>query len=155
MKKTTVLNSERIRRIITRIAHQSIEACNGEGTLVVVGIQPRGPWVARQIAAAIEEMSDIQCEIIEYKSDDTLEDQRLENKRVLLVDDIVNSGTTMMRAAGAIAQCGAGHVMTACLVDRMHRMFPISMDFTGLSLATTLQEHLKLMLGRHPTIILE
>lgn len=152
--ETIVLSEEQIKRIISRIAYQVIETFGDEKSLVVVGIAPRGTWVSDQICQQLKLMSTIGLSQITYDQNLRLEDHELNEKNVLLVDDIVNSGTTMMQAAGAISIAGAQEIKTACLVDRMHRKFPIHSDFTGLSLATTIQEHLSLNIETGPSITL-
>ena len=153
-QETIVLSTEQIKRILKRISYQVIENFGNEEALVVVGIPPRGIWVAEQVVDHIRSMSNINCDIIAYSERDTTPLIDVTGKNVLLIDDIVNSGTTMMKTAGEISLAGAHQVKTACLVDRMHRKFPIHSDFTGLSLATTIQEHLSLSITPEPNITL-
>ena len=152
--QTIVLDSERIARIIKRIAYQVIETFGNQGELIILGIPPRGIWVADQVFEHLKKMSTLQIQLEEYSGKNILGNSFWTNKQVLLVDDIVNSGTTMMKAAGELALAEANTVRTACLVDRLHRKFPIQSDFTGLSLATTIQEHLSLNISPSPNITL-
>jgi pyrimidine operon attenuation protein / uracil phosphoribosyltransferase len=154
--KTIVLDSIRIQRIIRRIAFQTIEACHGYQGVTLVGIKPRGVWVAHQLFKELEAISKLDLSIIELDLTEVIHLEKSELfDHVLIIDDIVNSGDTMMRASALFTDFNLKRLMTACLVDRMHRRFPIHSDFTGLSLATTLQENLALILDDEPRIILE
>lgn len=157
--ETTILDTTKINRIIRRIAYQCIEACYEEPSILIVGIKPRGVWVAEQISENLAELSTIPFKIIAI---DTNDEHALDgylpeitNGCVLLVDDIINSGRTMMEAASQIMAHTPRRLITACLVDRKHRRFPIHSDFTGLSLATTIREHLSLIIEKDPIIVLE
>ena len=151
-QETVVLSTEQIRRILKRISFQVIETFGLDEHLVVVGIPPRGIWVAEQVVEHLKGMANMDCELITYSEQDDTSLMDVNDRNVLLIDDIVNSGRTMMRTAGEISLAGAKKVKTACLVDRMHRKFPIHSDFTGLSLATTIQEHLSLNISPEPNI---
>ena len=109
----------------------------------MVGVKPRGVWVAEQLKASLNEISKIEVELVfvtaEIQDDFEKEQPSIANNCIILVDDILNSGTTMMLAASRLALKRPSRLLTACLVDRKHRKFPIQSDFTGLSLATTIQ----------------
>ena len=157
--KTIILDSNQIERIIQRIAYQIVESCHSEKTLVIVGVKPRGTWVANQIVKHLSEMNSPRCfyEELSINDDGSVSKfgTKIEGECVILVDDILNSGATMMRAAAYINIANARRIITACLVDRKHRRYPIQSDFTGLSLATTIRESLALIIEPNPTIILE
>ncbi|HAW18745.1 MAG TPA: hypothetical protein DCX14_01050 [Flavobacteriales bacterium] len=153
--KTIVLNTEQINRIVTRIAYQVIEACPADSEVIIIGIEPRGSWVAERINSSLKEVGGIKSKMLAINPAESFSNESFHNQVVLVVDDIVNSGATMMRVAGHVSLANPSRLMTACLVDRMHRRFPIQSDFTGLSLATTLMEHLSLQTGPAPLIHLE
>ena len=62
---------------------------------------------------------------------------------VILIDDVLNTGETLMCAAYIILKAGVKKLRTAVLVDRRHRKFPIKADFAGLTLSTTLEDHIE------------
>ena len=68
--------------------------------------------------------------------------QSFGNKKVILVDDVLNSGKTLMHAASYIVSKDIKKMNTVVLVDRRHRNFPIKADWVGLTLSTTIQEHI-------------
>lgn len=156
--KTTILDKTQIERILKRIAYQIVEQCFEEKSIILVGVKPRGVWVAEQLKASLNEISSIEVELFfvtaELQDDFEKESPTIANNCVILVDDILNSGTTMMLAASRLALKHPSRLLTACLVDRKHRKFPIQSDFTGLSLATTIQEHLTLDIEAGPIIYL-
>ncbi|MEX2595963.1 MAG: phosphoribosyltransferase family protein [Salibacteraceae bacterium] len=157
--KTVILEHTRIERILKRIAYQILEHCFAEKGITLIGIEPRGVWVATQLEQHLAEISSFEVykasmDIEKQSKADSLE-QHIKGRSVILVDDVLNSGHTMMMAAAFIAQHDPKLLITACLVDRKHRRFPIKSDFTGLSLATTLQEHISLEFKPKPTIYLQ
>ena len=157
--KTIVIDPEHIQRILQRIAYQIVEQCHNESEVLLVGILPRGKWVSERLAENLAGLTEMQCKVEALDLDDNEAMQSLSSLArgscVIIADDILNTGSTMMRAATWAMQAGAKRIITACLVDRRHRMFPIKSDFTGLSLATTIQEHLVLDVSDQPVIYLQ
>ncbi|NQV53806.1 MAG: phosphoribosyltransferase [Flavobacteriales bacterium] len=157
--KTIIMDDVRIERTLKRIAFQILENCYQEEEVTVIGIEPRGVWVAAQLIKNLGKISKMKVKKAAIDVDNLDELGKLsasiKGRSVVLVDDVVKSGDTMMRAASAISAQGPKVLITACLVDRKHRRFPIKSDLTGLSLATTLQEHIQLVIEPKPTIYLE
>lgn len=156
--KTVILDQTQIERIIRRIAHQIVEHCFEEPEIIIIGIKPRGTWVAQQIDAQLKSLINTPITMLSVNADskddfDSIASQ-ITGKCLIIVDDILNSGKTMMHTAAHISLRNPSKLITACLVDRLHRKFPIHSDFTGLSLATTLQEHLTLDIENGPIIFL-
>ena len=79
----------------------------------------------------------------------------LKNKIVILVDDVLNSGRTLIHATQAILETEVKGLQTVCLVDRKHRKFPIRADYVGLTLSTTLQEHITVEFNENDQVYLE
>lgn len=142
--KTVVLNPANIERILRRISYQIVESTEGDLEITLIGMMPRGAWVADQLVSHLSEISKVRVKRLDVDADDvetlSAESSAVKDKEVVLVDDIINSGVSMMRVAGAIMQFEPRCLITVSLVDRKHRKFPIKSDFTGLSLATTMQE---------------
>ncbi|MBT3647209.1 MAG: hypothetical protein HN542_03095 [Flavobacteriales bacterium] len=157
--KTVVLNPANIERILRRISYQIVESTEGDLEITLIGMMPRGAWVADQLVSHLSEISKVRVKRLDVDADDvetlSAESSAVKDKEVVLVDDIINSGVSMMRVAGAIMQFEPRCLITVSLVDRKHRKFPIKSDFTGLSLATTMQEHLRLEIKPKPTIYLQ
>ena len=157
--KTVVLNPANIERILRRISYQIVESTEGDLEITLIGMMPRGAWVADQLVSHLSEISKVRVKRLDVDADDvetlSAESSAVKDKEDVLVDDIINSGVSMMRVAGAIMQFEPRCLITVSLVDRKHRKFPIKSDFTGLSLATTMQEHLRLEIKPKPTIYLQ
>lgn len=164
MPKRTVLSAEDISRAITRISHEIIEANRGVENLVILGIPTRGVILARRIAEVIgtqtgESIAVGALDVTLYRDD--LADQPtrdvgktdvplsgIEQKTVVLVDDVLFSGRTVRAALDALNDHGRPNaVRLAVLIDRGHRELPIRADFVGKNLPTSTQEHISVLLG--------
>jgi pyrimidine operon attenuation protein/uracil phosphoribosyltransferase len=153
MSKLQILNTLQIRQKINRLAYEVYENNFAEKALLVVGIDGNGYKVAAQLAEKIEEISSIKiklCKITvdkekpwdkEPKVDFTEKDYA--NKTVILVDDVLNSGKTLMYAVKLFLDKPVKKINTVILVDRSHTSFPVKADFVGLTLSTTLQERIE------------
>lgn len=162
--RTVVLEHDRIQRKLRRMAYQLYEENVGEAGLVLVGIAPRGAKLAERLKAHLGEISDLQVELHELVLDKDAPmkgpaklgkaDVDLEGRVVVLVDDVLMSGRTLMYAASHLIGSPLKRLTTVVLVDRRHRTFPIRADIVGLTLSTTLQEHISVELGRKDTVYL-
>ncbi|MFN8288356.1 MAG: phosphoribosyltransferase family protein [Chitinophagales bacterium] len=152
MKKTLILNTEEIKQKTRRIAYQVLEDNYEEKELVMIGIKPNGYEYAEQLKKEIESIDSIKITLLELKlnKQKPLSEQinvelgklSLDKKAVLIVDDVANTGKTLYYALKPIMEFSPRKVQAAVLVDRQHKMFPVTADFVGLSLNTTLQEHI-------------
>ena len=148
-----VLNDIQITRKIQRLAFQAYEEFIDNKELIVAGINGNGYELSKLIAAEIEKISPLKCVIIEIELDKTKPsaagtklkgpDLSIENKPVIIVDDVLNTGRTMVYAVSAFIREHSSLIRTMVLADRNHKRFPISADYVGISLATTLHEHLR------------
>lgn len=151
MKKVAILNNEDVKQKTTRIAYQIVEDNYDEKELFLVGIKPNGYTYAQQLKIEIERIDDIKVHLIGL----TLDKQNplgsevkletfvsLNGKTVIVVDDVANTGKTIYYALKPIMEFMPKKVQAVVLVDRQHKLFPVTPDFVGLSLSTTLQEHI-------------
>jgi pyrimidine operon attenuation protein/uracil phosphoribosyltransferase len=151
-KKIKVLDQLQIDQKINRIAYHIYEDHCDEKELIIAGIADRGFVLARLIARKLEDISDLKVELVEMRlnktnpTDSTIEfplkSAEFKNKVVILVDDVLNSGKTLIYGARHFLVVPLKRLSTAVLVDRRHRRFPIRADYVGLSLATTMKEHI-------------
>ncbi len=156
MNATKVLGTKEIRQKMKRIAWQVYEHNFSEKELVIVGIADRGLKLAQQLADNIKDISAIETKIAHigldkkdpYNKEVTIniDEQEYTNKVVILVDDVLNSGKTLMYAAKHFLNTPLIKLATVVLVDRNHNRYPIKADYVGLSLATTLQEYINVSL---------
>ncbi len=160
--KSVVLSDEEIDRTLTRIAHQILEANDGAGNIVFVGVVTRGDSLARRLRHKVMEIegADIpygKLDISFYRDDFAtnfspeikMTDIRfnIDGKDVILVDDILYTGRTVRSALNALMDIGRPKtVQLAVLVDRGHRELPIRADFVGKNVPSSSQEDVKLFL---------
>lgn len=152
MSKTPLLNASQIRQRIQRLAWQLYEDNSGEQEIVLAGIVQTGHQVALKLAEALREISPLKVTVITVKIDKhrqvagsvelSVPGEEFKGKVVVLVDDVLNSGKTLLYAMKPFLQIDIRKLRTVVLVDRNHRRFPITADFSGMTLATTLKEHI-------------
>jgi pyrimidine operon attenuation protein/uracil phosphoribosyltransferase len=161
MSKTLVLTSKQIEQKINRIAYQIYENNYDEKELLIAGIVGNGFLLAKRLAAVLGKISPIKVTTLEVVLDKakplaseiqvTVTERELKNKVVVLVDDVLNSGKTMIFGAKPFLSAPLKRLNTAVLVDRGHNLYPIKADFVGLSLSTTLQEHISVEISKKGT----
>ena len=154
--RSKILNIKQINQKLKRLAWQVYEKNSAEKEIIVVGISERGLILAKKIVIHIQEISNIKTKIsyLELDKDNpynkevslNLEEMEYANKVVILVDDVLNSGKTLMYAAKHFLTTRLTSLSIMVLVDRNHNRYPIKADYIGLSLATTLQEYINVEL---------
>jgi len=155
--KTILLNHKQAMQRINRIAYQIYEDNASEKELIVAGILSSGYEVAKLLSEVLQEITPFKIHLLEVKLDKhsqvasaiklSLESSLLPGKSIVLVDDVLNSGKTMMYALKPFLESDIKKIRTVVLVDRNHRRYPIAADYVGLSLATTMQEHVTVEFG--------
>ncbi len=150
MEKNIILTHDQIEHKIKRIAYQIYETFVDENEIVLAGIASNGYIFAKKIAVALEEISPINvilCEVFVDKQrpydkiSTSIESVAYSNKGLVLVDDVLNSGTTLVYAVKHFLDVPLKKFKTAVLVDRNHKKYPVKADFKGISLSTSLFEH--------------
>jgi len=156
MEKTLILNKEQIDQKLERMVHQLHEVCFREEEIVICGIAGNGSIISNYIAQKLTEISDIKPILASIKldkrnpieSDCTLNisDEVYKGKTVLVVDDVSNSGKTLMYGIKHFLNQPIKTLKTLVLVDRSHNRYPVRVDFSGLTISTTLKEHIEVSL---------
>ncbi|MEV4439710.1 bifunctional pyr operon transcriptional regulator/uracil phosphoribosyltransferase PyrR [Streptomyces sp. NPDC049577] len=158
-----VLEAPDIARVLTRIAHEIVERAKGADDVVLLGIPTRGVFLARRLAAKLEEITGRampvgSLDITMYRDDLRLRPARtlarteipgegIDGRLVILVDDVLFSGRSVRAALDALNDIGRPRaVQLAVLVDRGHRELPIRADYVGKNLPTSLREAVKVQL---------
>ena len=151
--KSLILNNDDIQKKIARISYQIIENYYDEKEVILVGLSKRGFLFAEFIFKKLKEInSKIDFKLLELNVNKNNPNQSnisikptidLKNKKVILIDDVLNSGRTLMHAAAYLLNQNISKMNTIVLVDRRHRLYPIKADWVGLTLSTTLQEHIR------------
>ena len=149
MQNSELLNAEEIEQKLIRMAYEIAERHYNEKNIVFIGIEDNGAAVSERLFQLVKEIVSIPCELssIQLAKENPIGTVQLsnsislKNKCVVLIDDVFNSGRTLMHAASFLAAQEIHRLTTAVLVERKHRRFPIKADFVGLKLSTTLKEH--------------
>lgn len=151
MSRSIILNDQQITDKIRRIAYQIYESNTKEKVVILAGIKGNGFILAERIAKVLRSISPLEvslCEIImdkkkpREKITTSLDPEVYKNKSLVLVDDVLNSGTTLIYAARHFLDVPLKRFKTVVLVNRNHKKYPIKADFKGLSLSTSMQEHI-------------
>ena len=149
--RSLILNSKQISQKLMRMAHEIHENNYKEKELIIVGVVGRGNEVAARLGKLLTSITEISISVesIELRKERTLsgeinysgELKALKGRSVVLVDDVLNSGRTLIYAAKHLLDADPKNLSTATLIDRFHRRFPIRADYVGLTLSTNLKEH--------------
>ena len=150
MEKIVILDQQRIHHKLQRMAYQIWEHNSNEEEVILVGIEGTGLAVAKDLAKRLSGISSLQVGVVSLRlnkksplTEAIVLDQDLSGKSVVLVDDVANSGKTLLFAMKPMLEFEAKKILIAVLVDRKHKSFPISPDIIGYSLATTLHDHIE------------
>ena len=152
MDKKKILTNSQIKRKIKRISLQIIESNVEEKEVVLAGIEQNGFLLAKELNKMITELSNINIKVCSLKINKknplnnistSLNSSEYKNKSIVVVDDVLNSGSTLMYAVKHFLDTELRQLKTAVLVDRNHKKFPIKVDFKGVSLSTSIQNHVK------------
>lgn len=155
LKGNVILNHEEINHKIRRIAFQIYENNVNEKEVILAGIDKNGYVFAKKLKTALQKISDINpilCKVIidkknpwlDIKTSITSDDYK--NKSLVLVDDVLNSGTTLIYGVKHFLNVPLKQFKTAVLVNRNHKKYPVKADFKGISLSTSLHEHVHIVL---------
>jgi pyrimidine operon attenuation protein/uracil phosphoribosyltransferase len=149
MEKNYILSPEVAAKKLKRMAFEILENNFGETSFILAGIRESGTVIAETIQRLLAEISGLHTELItvslDKKNPTTVEISRpldFKNKVVILIDDVSNSGKTLMYAIRPFLDTSPKKIQTLVLVERSHNAFPVKPDYVGLSVATTIQEHI-------------
>jgi pyrimidine operon attenuation protein/uracil phosphoribosyltransferase len=158
MKRTLILDRADITQKTRRMAYQIVEDNYDEKEITMIGIQSGGYDYALLLKKEIEAISDIKIQFLSLAIDKSAplshpisisnDKISLDKKVILMVDDVANTGKTMYYALKPIMEYSPKKVQVAVLVDRQHKLFPVCSDFVGLSLSTTMQEHIEVEMDK-------
>jgi pyrimidine operon attenuation protein/uracil phosphoribosyltransferase len=154
MSKNNILTNQEIEHKIKRIAYQIYETFVDEEEIVIAGIASNGYTFAKKIAITLESISSLKVSLCEVQINKlnpdlpihtSLPKEQYANKGLVLVDDVLNSGTTLIYAVRHFIDVPLKKFKTAVLVDRNHKKYPVKADFKGISLSTSLLEHVQVV----------
>jgi pyrimidine operon attenuation protein/uracil phosphoribosyltransferase len=149
--KNFLLTKEAAEQKLQRMALELAEDLSGDTTpLVIIGIRNSGTVIAEKTGALLKTYIANPIQIISASLDKTYpttvvlsETVDMNNRHILITDDVTNSGRTLLYALKPLLEFHPKSIQTLVLVERMHKLFPVKPDYVGLSVATTLQEHIQ------------
>lgn len=151
-----ILTHDEIVHKIKRIAYQIYESNVEEKELILAGIENNGFVLAKKLKTVLKQISPIEpilCKVSIDKKNPineittSIPPEGYRNKSVILIDDVLNSGTTLIYGVKHFLNVPLKQFKTAVLVNRNHKKYPVKADFKGISLSTSLKEHVNIDLN--------
>ncbi|MDH7603978.1 MAG: bifunctional pyr operon transcriptional regulator/uracil phosphoribosyltransferase PyrR [Melioribacter sp.] len=161
--KAKIVDEEGLNRTITRLAHEILERNKGSRNIVLIGMRTRGEFIANRIKSKIKDIENYEpdfgiLDVTLYRDDFRTRLKQPEvsvtnitfdinEKDVILIDDVLYTGRTVRAALDAIMDLGRPSTIQLCvLVDRGHRELPIKADFVGKNIPTSINEEIRVRL---------
>jgi pyrimidine operon attenuation protein/uracil phosphoribosyltransferase len=160
MSKNIILTEIQINHISKRIAFQIYETFIDEKEIVIAGIKTNGLLFAEKIAKELQLISPLKisiCEVYVNKTNPTdvvttsLSVEQYTNKGIILIDDVLNTGSTLIYGVRHFLNVPLSKFKTAVLIDRNHKKYPVKADFKGISLSTSSKEHITVVFENNNT----
>lgn len=154
MHSNCILTAEQANLSIRRIAYQIYEDNIAEKRIVIAGVISNGDKVAKSIAKVLRSISDIEvidCQIQidkknpRKKTEISIDTSLYENQSIVIVDDVLHTGSTLIYAVRHFLQVSLAQCKVAVLINRNHKKFPLKADYKGISLSTSMQEHVEIV----------
>ncbi len=160
-----LLDEQQIQKKIERLAIQILENNFGEKQIILVGINNNGMRFAEMLLENLENKTKTEFELTQLRLNpaDPVDNEvsidyplkKLANKVIIIVDDVANTGRTLFYAFKPLMAILPKKVEVAVLVNREHKSFPIKVDYVGMSLATTMHEHIEVKIkGKRKSVAL-
>lgn len=153
--KQIILNHQEINHKIRRIAYQIYENNVNETEVILAGIDTNGYILAKKLKSNLDKISDLKamlCKVVIDKKNPlnpittSVAASDYSNKSIVLIDDVLNSGSTLIYGVKHFLDVPVKQFKTAVLVNRNHKKFPVKADYKGISLSTSLNEHVEVVL---------
>jgi len=154
VKLETILDHNAIQHKIKRIAFQIYESNANEKEVILAGISENGYVFAQRLAETLKNISPLETTLCKVTMDKknplgtvttSLNTSQYKNKSIVLIDDVLNSGTTLIYGVKHFLDVPLKRFKTAVLVNRNHKKYPVKADFKGISLSTSLNESIKVV----------
>lgn len=150
-ERNYILNREVAEQKLHRMALELAEELNGdESPVILIGIRNSGKVIAEKIGVLLQKYVTNEIRVVSLAMDkshpttiELSEEINFDNLNVVIADDVTNSGKTLLYALKPLLAFHPKSIRTLVLVERMHKQFPVNPDYVGLSVATTLQDHIQ------------
>ena len=156
MKENKILTKIDIKNATRRIAFQIYESNIDLKEIYLVGVSSNGIILSKRIGEVLKKIGPLNIHQIELEIDKknprngvkiSSDIKSLRNKSIIIIDDVLNSGSTLLYAVKGFLGVPLKKIQTVVLVNRNHKKFPIKADFKGISLSTSIKEHIKVLLN--------
>jgi pyrimidine operon attenuation protein / uracil phosphoribosyltransferase len=164
-EKSLILDAAQIKQKIKRMAFEVFENNFKEKVVVIAGIEGQGYKLAQLLANEIESIATLKTFLIRVSIDKAIPQQSeivldcelkdIKKKCIIIVDDVLNTGRTFAYSLKPFLKIEVKKIEIAVLVNRSHTLFPIYPQYTGYELATTLSEHVEVVLGKENAVYLK
>lgn len=147
--KNYILDANTAGKKLRRMAYQVVENNKDEESIILAGIKESGSVVARNLQKMLAEISPLKTELMTITLDKKKpgkialdKELNFTGKVIIIIDDVANSGRTLLYALKPFLDFLPKKIQTLVLVERSHKIFPVHSDYVGISIATTMQEHI-------------
>jgi len=160
--KNKILNTDQIKKIVKRIAYQIQENNLEYSEIILIGVYNNGYTLAKIIEKELKQISKSSIELISIKInkenpldkiDLDCKKEYLKNKSIVLIDDVLHTGRTLIYCVKHLLDMSPRNFNTVVLVDRNHKKFPIKVDFKGISLSTSISEHVEVVFEKNESYV--
>ena len=159
MDRKVILTKKQIENSIKRLSFEVIERNIKINDICLIGLEKNGYLIAKRIEKIISENTSKKISTLKLSSNDgnfkLSKEIEKKQKVVILIDDVLKSGKTIIYAIKYLLDFKIKKLRTLVLIDRNHNDFPVGLDFTGLKLSTTLEEHINVKLGEKEAAYLD
>ena len=158
MKENKILDKRQIEDKIKRISYEIYEENFDNESIIICGIEKNGSTIAKEVIKELESICNIKIEFIsvalnkkkplntvEIKSKKSI----IKDKSIILIDDVSNTGRTLIYVINELTKFEPKKINTSILVNRDHSLFPIKINFVGLSLSTSINNHIEVILDKN------
>ena len=158
MRENKILNKEEIQDKIKRISYEIYEENFESKSLIICGIEKNGSEIARKVIKELKSICNIKIEFISISLNKKnplnsikieSSKNKIKDKPIILIDDVSNTGKTLIHVIKELIEFEPKKINTAVLVNRDHSLFPIKINFIGLSLSTSINNHIEVVLNEN------
>ena len=156
--KNIILNHNKINKIVRRLAYQILESNINSPEIILIGIQQNGYNLSKIIFEELKAITEIKTELFFVKINKKsplknivfeCEKEYLKNKSIVLIDDVLNTGKTLIYCTKSLLDVELNSFKTVVLIDRNHKKFPIKVDYKGISVSTSIADHIELIFEKN------